>query len=84
MLMHMEYQVTLLDYEFIVAPKRKLIPSFIGDMKLAKSKDLTNNAVTYSGATYTGIMSATNSASSTFSHFQDMMKVCSLPEFATI
>ena len=67
-----------------MAPKHKLIPSFIGDMKLAKSKDLTNDAVTYSGATYIGARSAKHSASSAFSHFQDMMRVCSLPEFATI
>ena len=52
-------------------------------MKLVKSKDLTNDAVTYSGATYIGIRSAKHSASSAFAHFQDMMRVRSLPEFAT-
>ena len=83
MLMHMEYQVTLPDHDFVVAPKHKLIPSVIGDMKLVKSKDLTIDAVTYSGATYKGIRSAKHSASSEFAHFQDMMRVRSLPEFAT-
>ena len=83
MFMHMEYQVTLPDHDFVVAPKHKLIPSVIGDMKLVKSKDLTNDAVTYSGATYIGIRSAKHSASSAFAHFQDMMRVRSLPEFAT-
>ena len=83
MLMHMEYQVTLPDHDFVVAPKHKLIPSVIGDMKLVKSKDLTNDAVTYSGAKYIGIRSAKHSASSAFAHFQDMMRVRSLPEFAT-
>ena len=52
-------------------------------MKLVKSKDLTNDAVTYSGATYISIKSDKHSASSAFAHFQDMMRVCSLPEFAT-
>ena len=52
-------------------------------MKLVKSKDLTNDAVTYSGATYIGIRSAKHSASSAFAHLQDMMRVRSLPEFAT-
>ena len=52
-------------------------------MKLVKSKDLTNDAVTYSVATYIVIRSAKHSASSAFTHFQDMMKVRSLPEFAT-
>ena len=83
MLMHMEYQVTLPDHDFVVAPKHKLISSVIGDTKLFKSKDLTKDAVTYSGATYIGIRSTKHSASSAFTHFQDMMRVCSLPEFAT-
>ena len=83
MLMHMEYQVPLPDHDFVVAPKHKLIPSAIGDVKLVKSKDLTNDAVTYSGATYIGIRSAKHSASSAFAQFQDMMRVRSLPEFAT-
>ena len=82
MLMHMKYQVTLPDHGFVVAPKHKLIPSVIGDMKVVKSKDLTNDAVTYSCATYIGIRSAKHSASSAFAHFQNMVRVCSLPEFA--
>ena len=51
MLMHMEYQVKLPDHDFVLAAKHKLIPSVIGDMKVVKSKDLTNDAMTYSGAT---------------------------------
>ena len=77
--MHMEYQVTLPDHGFVVAPKQKLIPYIIGDIRLVKSKDLVNDAATYSGATYISIRSAKHSA---FAHFQDMMRVCSLPEFA--
>ena len=61
-LIHMEYQVTLPDHDFVVAPKHKLIPSVIADMKLVKNKDLTNDAVTYSGAIYLGIRSAKHSA----------------------
>ena len=40
-------------------------------------------SVTYSGATYIGIISVKHSTSSAFAHFQDMMRVRSLPEFAT-
>ena len=80
MLIHMGYQVTLPDHDFILASKYKLIPSGIGDMKLIKSKNLTNDAVTYSGATSIGIRSAKHSAP--FAHFQDMMSVRSMPEFA--
>ena len=83
MLMHMEYQVTLPDHDFVVAPKHKLGPSVIGDMKLVKSKDLTNHAVIYSDGTYIGIRSTKHSASAAFAHFQGMMTVRSLPEFAT-
>ena len=83
MLMHMEYQFTLPDHDFVVAPKHKLIPSVVGDMKLVKRKDLTNDAVTYSGVSYISIRSAMHSASSAFAHFQDVMRVRSLPEFAT-
>ena len=49
--MPMEYQVTLFDHDFVMGPKHKLMPSVIGDMKLVKSKDLTNDTTTYSGAT---------------------------------
>ena len=83
MLMQMKYQVMLPDHEFVVAPKHKLIPSVIDDMNLAKSKDLTNDAVTYSGATYIGIRRAKHSASSAFAHFHNMMRVPSLPESGT-
>ena len=83
MLIQMKYQVKLLDHYFVAAPKHKLIPSVIGDMKFAKSKDLTNDPVTSSGATYIGIRSTKYLESSAFAHFQDMMRVRFLPEFAT-
>ena len=81
LIMHMEYQVTLPDLDFAVGPKHKLIPSVIGDMKIVKSKDLTNDGVTYSGPTYIAIRSAKHSGSSAFHHLQDMNRARSLPEF---
>ena len=36
MFMHMEYQVTLLDHDFVVAPKHKLVPSVIDDSLIFK------------------------------------------------
>ena len=83
MVMHMEYQVTLPDHDFVVAAKHKLIPSVIGDMKVVKSKDLMNDAVTYSGATHIGIRSSKHSGSSAFAHLKDMTRVRSLPEFSS-
>ena len=83
MLMHIEYQVKLPDHDFVLAAKHKLIPSVIGDMKVVKRKDLTNDAITYSGATYIGIRSAKHSGSSAYAHLQEMNRVRSLPEFAS-
>ena len=81
LLMHMEYQVTLPHHDFIVGSRHKLIPSVVGDMKVVKSKQLTNDGVTYSGPTYIAIRSAKHSGFSAFHHLQDMNKARSLPEF---
>ena len=51
-------------------------------MKFVKSKDLTKDAVSYSGPTYIAMRSAKHSGSSTFHHHRDMNKVRSLPEFS--
>ena len=81
LLMHMEYQVTLPDHYFVVGSRHKLIPSVVGDMKVVKSKHLTNDGVTYSSPTYIAIRSAKHSGSSAFHHLQDMNRARSLPEF---
>ena len=81
LLMHMEYQVTLTDHDFVVGSRHKLIPSVVGDMKVVKSKHLTNDGVTYSAPTYIAIRSAKHSGSSAFHHLQDMNRARSLPEF---
>ena len=52
LLIHMEYQVTLPDHNFVVGSKRKLISSVMCDMKVVKSKDLLNDTVNYSSPTY--------------------------------
>ena len=61
-LMDIEYQVMLPDHDFFEAPKHKLTPSVIGDLKLVRSKDLTKDAVTYSGGTSIGARSDKHSA----------------------
>ena len=61
--MHMEYQVTFPDHDFVVGSKHKLIPSVISDMKVVKGKDLTNDAARYSSSTYIAIRSAKHSSS---------------------
>ena len=77
----MEYEVPLSDQDFVVGSNHKLIPSVIGDMKVVKRKDLTNDAVSYSGPAYIAIRSAKDSGSSTFHHLREINKVRSLPEF---
>ena len=62
MVMHMEYQVTLPDHDFVVALQHKLISSVIGDVEVVKSRHLTNDVITYSGATYIGIRSGKDGA----------------------
>lgn len=74
--MHIKYQVTLLDHDFVVDFKHKLIPSVMGDMKVVGSKDLTNDAVSYSGPAYIAIWRAKHSSSSAFHQHHDMNRVC--------
>ena len=81
LLMHMEYQVTLSDHDFVVGFKHKLIPSVIGNIKAVKSKGLTNDAVSYFGHTYIAIRSGKHSGSSASHHLCGMNKVRSLPKF---
>ena len=50
-------------------------------MKVAKSKDLTNDAASYSGHTYTTIRSGKHSGSTASHHLRDMNNKRLLPEF---
>ena len=77
----MEYQVELPNHDFVVAHQHKLIPSVTGDVKIVKTRDLANDAITYSGATYIGIRSEKHLGSATFTHLQGMKRVRSLFEF---
>ena len=79
--MRMEYQVTLPDHDSVVGSKHKLIPSVIGNMKVVKSKDLINDAVSYSYPACMAIRSTKHSGLSAFYHLRDMNRACSLPEF---
>lgn len=71
MLMHMKLKVTLLDCDCVIAPQRKLIPLFIGGMRL-RENDFSGNAVSYSGPMYFVIRSGKHSGSGTYHHPQVM------------
>ena len=81
MIMHMDYQVTLPDHDFVAGSKHKLIPMAIDDTEVVKRKDLTNDAASYSVPTYIAIRSAKHSGSSAFQHLRSMNKVRFLPKF---
>ena len=71
LLMHMEYKVISPDHDYIVASQHKLFLSVIGDMQV-RENNFSEDAVTYSGPTYSVIRSAKHSGSSAYHHLQDM------------
>ena len=71
LLMHMEYKVISPDHDYIVASQHKLFLSVIGDMQV-RENNFSEDAVTYSGPTYSVIRSAKQSGSSAYHHLQDM------------
>lgn len=81
--MHLEYQVTLPDHDYVIAPNHKLIPSVIGSMEIKKNC-LSPDAITYSGATYIAIRSAKHCGSSTYKHLSDLKRIRDLPEFENV
>ena len=81
LLMHMKYQVTSPDHDFVIGSKHKLISLVIGDMKVVKNKDLGNDSVSCSGPTYVAIRSSKHSGSLAFDQLRDIKKVRYLPEF---
>ena len=80
LLMHLEYQVTLPDHDYVIAANHKLIPSVIGEMEIKKNC-FTSEAVTYSGPTYIGTRSAKHSGSNAYHHLHDLKKIRMIPEF---
>ena len=81
LLMHMEYKVTLPDYDWVVAPTHKLIPSVYAGMRIRGGHMNQKEAVTYSGPTYITIKSAKHSSSTALSHCVDIEKLVEIPEF---
>ena len=78
---NMEYQIILFDHDFVVVSKQKLILSVIGDMKVVKSKGVTNDAVSYSGPPYISIRSAKHFDFFALHHLRYMNRLQLLPEF---
>lgn len=63
LLMHMEYQVKLLNHYFVIGPQRKLTPPVYGTYKITNTVD-----VSYSGDTFIRISSGKNDTSNIYTH----------------
>ncbi|XP_065667302.1 uncharacterized protein LOC136087764 [Hydra vulgaris] len=70
LLMHMEYKVKLMDYDFVVDPQHKLIPPVYGICEVNK----TGN-VSYSGDTFIRIRSGKHDTSNAFTHAFDVREL---------
>lgn len=84
MLMYLEYKVTLLDHDWVIAEKHKLIPSVCAGIVIDSKKNVEHTAVSYSGPTYVAIRSGTHSSSTAESHSKDLRRLLKLPAFDPI
>ena len=71
MLMHVEYKVRLMDHDFVVAPRHKLIPSVYAVCNV----DPADGKMTYSGPTYAFVRRGKHDRTTAFSHLYDMKKL---------
>lgn len=81
MLMHLEYKVTLLDHDWVVADRHKLITSVYAGIEIKPNGNGDPSAVTYSGPTYIAIRSGKQSVSTADSHAKDFVKLLKMLEF---
>lgn len=82
LLMHLDYRVSLPDHDWVVASKRKFIPSVYGLMKIEENGLGNPNSITYTGPTYVAIRSGKHSSSTAFSHARDLENMMSMDKFA--
>ncbi|CAG7734334.1 unnamed protein product, partial [Allacma fusca] len=78
-LMHMEYQVSLPDHDWVVASRHKLIPSVYAGMSFN-----SQGKMTYSGPIYIAVRSGKHDSSTAKSHAADIRQLFELPAFASL
>lgn len=83
LLMHLEYRVRLMDHDWVIAERHKLIPSVYAGIAIKPDRK-GPEAVSYSGPTYIGIRSGKHSSSTAASHAQDFLTLLELDEFDSI
>ena len=79
--MHVEYRVSLLDHDWIVAAKHKLIPSLYAGIKIQNGRIGSPTAVGYSGPTYIAVRSGKHDSSTAYGDGLDFERLLQLPEF---
>lgn len=80
-LMHVQHRVKLMDHDWIVAEKHKLIPSVYGALEIKPQRMGDLDAISYSGPTYIAIRSGKHDSSTAASHAVDFERLLELPEF---
>ncbi|CAG8827039.1 33750_t:CDS:1, partial [Racocetra persica] len=85
-LMRLEYRVELLDHDWVIAERHKLIPSVYAILDVQEDKYGHADAVTYSGPTFIKIRSGKHDSSTAYSHgkdFDDLMNEEQLHNYTT-
>ncbi|CAG8663676.1 16074_t:CDS:1, partial [Acaulospora morrowiae] len=70
-LIRLEYRMELLDYDWVVAEKHKLIPSVYAILNIENGKYKNAKTVTYSGSTFIRICSEKHDTSMAYSYGKD-------------
>ncbi|CAF1498711.1 unnamed protein product [Adineta steineri] len=73
--MHLESRTELPDHDFVIAEKRKLIPSIYGALVFK------NQQLSYSGPTYIAVTSGKHDHSTAITHLSDLLKCLFFNEF---
>ncbi|EFX78416.1 hypothetical protein DAPPUDRAFT_246118 [Daphnia pulex] len=84
MTMHVEYRVSLLDHDWVVAEQHKLIPSVYAGIEIQPNGLGNPEAVEYSGPTYIAIRSGKHCSYTAFAHGLDFGRLLSVSEFEKI
>ena len=72
--MHMECKVALLDHDYVIIPRHKLIPSVIDDI-CVREKDLFGGTAIFPGPMYCAIQRAKHSGYSAYHHLHYMKRI---------
>ena len=82
--MHMTYEIRLLDQDFVFATSHKLTPSVYTACKITKSSSKSDFNISYSGPMHIVIRSGELDSSTAYTHGRDFDKLLTLDEFDTI